>query len=218
MPIFLSLNHLRTCLTSQRHTCQFRAVVSEWMVTCPRPWVESTRWRARLERAQISLRHDDFLQDGKDVLETSPPRGWIALSFGYDLCIGNVFGRRMDGRTLQDCPSSGIVSKVPFKTVHAIILSLEDWYFTAQFLRRGPRLCQYLFNHLRDGVCAHINRPRQVGNGIVLDDVSQVATALHGISPYCATRSNTVARTHGDRIRGVPNVSDVMCRWGRWKV
>jgi hypothetical protein len=60
---------------------------------------------------------------------------------------------------------------------HAIILSFEGWYFTTQFLRRGPRLCQYLVYYLHDRVRAHVDGPGHVGHGIVFDDVSQMATA-----------------------------------------
>jgi hypothetical protein len=122
------------------------------------------------------------------------------------------------------------------KTYHAIILSLQGRYFSAQLLRRGPWLRQYLINELRNGVCAHIDGPRQIGHSIVLDDVSEMAAAqytkirasagvpdikvneskhipaLHSISPHCAAREHAIARTHRDRIRRVPYVRDVVRR------
>jgi hypothetical protein len=61
------------------------------------------------------------------------------------------------------------------ETHHAIILSFEGRHFTTQFLRRGPRLCQYLVNYLRDSVRTRVDGPRHVGHGIVLNDVSQMA-------------------------------------------
>jgi hypothetical protein len=106
-------------------------------------------------------------------------------------------------------PRFDIVPRNP-KTYHAIVLSLQGRYFTAQLLRSSPRLLQYLINELRNGVCAHIDRPRQIRHSIVLDNVSQVTAAqhtkrqvsagvcdtkvddsdhipaLHGISPHCA--------------------------------
>ena len=130
---------------------------------------------------------------------------------------------------------SEVVPQNP-KAYHAIILSLQGRYFTAQLLRRSPRLRQHLINELRNGVCAYIDRPRHIRHSIVLNDVSEMAAtqytkmrasvgvpdikvnesehipALHGISPYCAAREHAIARTHRDRIRGVPYMRDVMRR------
>ena len=73
---------------------------------------------------------------------------------------------------------SEFVRQIP-QTYHAIILSLQGRYFTAQLLRRSPRLRQYLINELRNGVCAHIDRPRHIGHSIVLNDISEVAATQY---------------------------------------
>ena len=78
-------------------------------------------------------------------------------------------------------PQCDIVPRNP-KTYHAIVLSLQERYFTAYLLRSSPRLRQYPINELRNSVCAHVDRPRQISHSIVLDNVSQVTPAQRKVS------------------------------------
>ena len=95
---------------------------------------------------------------------------------------------------------------------HAIILPLDRRHLEALFLRSGPRLRKDIYDG-NDRMCGQAHRPREVRDGVVLDDITKVTLALHRVPGNAARREFARAGAHGNGIRGVPYLRDVVCRW-----
>jgi hypothetical protein len=93
----------------------------------------------------------------------------------------------------------------------AIVLPLDQRHFEALCLRRGPRLRKNIDDG-RDRVRSQAHRPRKVRDGVVLDDVAEVTLALHRVPGNAACREFARAGAHGNGVRGMPYVRDVVCR------
>ena len=78
-------------------------------------------------------------------------------------------------------------------------------------LRRGPRLRKDIDDR-RDRVRSQAHRPREVRDGVVLDDVAEVTLALHRVPGNAACRELARAGAHGNGVGGVPYVREVVCR------
>jgi hypothetical protein len=94
---------------------------------------------------------------------------------------------------------------------HAIVLPLDRRHLEALFLRRGPRLRKDIYDR-NDRMCGQAHRPREVRDGVVLDDITEVTLGLHRVPGNAARREFARAGAHGNGIRGVPYVRDVVCR------
>src|SRR6266702_8428 len=103
-------------------------------------------------------------------------------------------------------------SKWVVPAYHAIVLPRDRRHFEALLLRRGPRLRKDTFDDRCDRVCGQAHRPREVRDGVVLDDIAEVTPALHRVPGNAARREFARAGAHGNGVRSVPYVRDVVCR------
>jgi len=111
-------------------------------------------------------------------------------------------------------PTLTLTVKQKFKQTYNAILTirLRLGHRPAFLPFLSPILIQQPINNLNDRVRPYINRPVEVRDGIIADDLAQMAACLHGIACDATRRGNTGTDAHWDRISCMEHVGDVLCR------